>query len=50
MDSFGRGLSGLWEKAFEETGSVLRKFVKRARTLDSVPSSVVWEMLHGDGG
>jgi hypothetical protein len=50
MDSLSVDLSDMWTEAFDGTGSVLRKFVQRARTLDGVPSSVVWEMLHGDGG
>jgi hypothetical protein len=50
MDGVVVDLSGMWKDAFDGTRSVLRKFVQRSRTLDSVPSSVVWEMLHGDGG
>ena len=50
LDILGGDLSVLREKVFVGTVSVLRKFDKRARTLDSVPSSVTWEMLHGDGG
>jgi hypothetical protein len=43
-------LSGLWKDDFDGTRSALRKFVRRARTLDAVPRSVVWKMLHGDEG
>jgi hypothetical protein len=48
MDKVDRELQEMWIEDFERTGFVLRQLCKRARTLDPVPSSMVWKLLHCD--